>query len=257
MKREAFLGYQIAAETVEGCLDQILAWLRSGERRRVFVCANPHSLVMADTDPAFREALLKADILTPDGAGILLGSRILGGQVRCRVTGSDIFLGLSQRLGEAEIGQFSYFFLGASEDTLRDIEARLKQDYPYIRFAGSHSPPFKLEFSAEDNDKMIRAINAAHPDVLWVGMTAPKQEKWIDQNIGKLEVGFVGAIGAVFDFYTGRVKRSHPIFQQLGLEWLPRLVQEPRRLWRRNFVSNPKFVAKVIAHRIRHGKAGN
>ena len=98
---------------------------------------------------------------------------------------------------------------------------------------------------------MIEAVNTAKPDVLWVGMTAPKQEKWIYQNRDKLDVKFIGAIGAVFDFYAGTVKRPHPIFQKMGLEWLPRLCSEPRRLWRRNFVSNPLFMLRVIKARLK------
>jgi N-acetylglucosaminyldiphosphoundecaprenol N-acetyl-beta-D-mannosaminyltransferase len=97
---------------------------------------------------------------------------------------------------------------------------------------------------------MIAAINASKADVLWVGMTAPKQEKWIFENRARLNVKFAGAIGAVFDFYTGRVKRSHPVFQRLGLEWLPRLVQQPRRLWRRMFVSAPIFVWHVLKQKV-------
>ena len=92
----------------------------------------------------------------------------------------------------------------------------------------------------------VVGIDVAAPDVLWVGMTAPKQEKWIFENRACLNVKFAAAIGAVFDFYTGQVKRSHPVFQRFGLEWLPRLIQQPRRLWRRMFVSAPIFVWHVL-----------
>jgi N-acetylglucosaminyldiphosphoundecaprenol N-acetyl-beta-D-mannosaminyltransferase len=100
-------------------------------------------------------------------------------------------------------------------------------------------------------EAMIAAINQASPDILWVGMTAPKQEKWIHQNLHRLDVRFAAAIGAVFDFYTGRVIRSHPVFQRLGLEWLPRLIQEPGRLWRRMFISAPVFMWHVVRARLR------
>ena len=123
-------------------------------------------------------------------------------------------------------------------------------DFPNIQVVGVYAPLYKDEFTVEDNEKMIAAINAVNPDVLWVGMTAPKQEKWIYQNKKQLEVKFIGAIGAVFDFYAGNIKRSHPFFQKLGLEWLPRLLQEPRRLWRRNFISNPKFMLRVLKERV-------
>jgi N-acetylglucosaminyldiphosphoundecaprenol N-acetyl-beta-D-mannosaminyltransferase len=144
-----------------------------------------------------------------------------------------------------------YFFLGSTEEVLEMIKANMARDYPNIIVAGTYSPPFKPEFSEEDNRAMHEAINRAKPDVLWVGMTAPKQEKWIYQNKAALNVRFIGAIGAVFDFYVGRIKRSHPAFQRVGLEWLPRLIQEPRRLWRRNFVSNPKFLIRVIAQKFK------
>ena len=175
-------------------------------------------------------------------------SKILGGSIRDRVTGTDVFFGLSKALNES--GGRSCFFLGASEDTLKKIRSKMAVDFPNVKVVGTYSPPYKPEFSEEDNEVMIAAINVVKPDVLWVGMTAPKQEKWIYEHIGRLEVKFAGAIGAVFDFYVGNVKRSHPFFQKLGLEWLPRLLQEPKRLWRRNFVSSPLFLMKVFRQRL-------
>lgn len=117
---------------------------------------------------------------------------------------------------------------------------------PKIQLAGTCSPPFKESFSAEDIDAMIASVNAANADILWVGLSAPKQEKWIYENRDRLNVKFIGAVGAVFDFYAGNVRRSPPIFQKMGLEWLPRLLQQPRRLWRRMFVSAPVFVWHVL-----------
>jgi N-acetylglucosaminyldiphosphoundecaprenol N-acetyl-beta-D-mannosaminyltransferase len=124
-------------------------------------------------------------------------------------------------------------------------------DYPNIKAIGTYSPPFKTEFNLDDNLSMRQSINRFRPDVLWVGMTAPKQEKWIYGNIEHLNVKFVGAVGAVFDFYTGNVKRSSSFFLNNGLEWLPRLLQEPRRLWKRNLVSAPKFFLRLIRSRLK------
>lgn len=241
---ENILNHRVASLTTDQCVEQISAWLATGERQKTFVCANPHSLVQAKDDRLFQRALRNADLMTPDGSGIVLASKILGGAIRERVTGSDIFWGLSAALNAIE-GK-SYFFLGSTETTLAAIKQKMAVDYPNIRFAGSYSPPYKAEFTSEDNRRMVEAVNAVRPDVLWVGMTAPKQEKWIHQHRDQLDVQFIGAIGAVFDFYVGNVKRSHPFFQQLGLEWLPRLLQEPRRLWRRNFVSSPLFLLAVL-----------
>jgi N-acetylglucosaminyldiphosphoundecaprenol N-acetyl-beta-D-mannosaminyltransferase len=129
---------------------------------------------------------------------------------------------------------------------------KMESDFSNIWVAGIFSPPFKEEFTHEENLMMIETINRAKPDVLWVGMTAPKQEKWVYENREKLNVKLLGPIGAVFDFYTGKVKRSATIFQKSGLEWLPRFLQEPRRLWKRNLISNPKFILRVIRYRFNH-----
>ena len=197
-------------------------------------------------DPEFSNALNVSDWLVPDGAGIVIASRILGGRITYRITGSDIFQGIHHRL--KHVGAKVYF-LGSTENTLRAICNKMAIDWPRIRIVGTYSPPFKPAFSREDTRGMLAAVNAAAPDVLWVGMTAPKQEKWLFENRSNLNVQFAGAVGAVFDFYTGRVKRSPPVFQRLGLEWLPRLILEPQRLWNRNFVSTPKFLYKLAMHR--------
>lgn len=245
--KESLLGYQVDNLDVDGCCDEIFRRLTQTDRQWL-ACINPHSYAVALEDASFREALTAASWLVPDGVGIVMASRMLGGSIQDRVTGSDIFQGLHQRMNAC--GGMSVFFLGASEETLAEIRVRMQQDYPGIRVAGTYSPPFKAEYSRQELDAMIATVNAARPDVLWVGMTAPKQEKWIQSNLPALEVKFAAAIGAVFDFYTGRVKRSHPVFQRLGLEWLPRLLQEPRRLWRRMFVSAPLFLAHVLRARL-------
>ena len=245
---EDILGYRIFSDERSRCLDSIADWVMHGDRPRWLACINPHSDIVALEDQAFSQALHDADWLIPDGIGIVLASRILGGSIRYRITGSDIFQGLNRHLDAR--GGYSCFFLGSTEDTLRQITVNMARDYPDIRIAGVHSPPFKAEFTPEDDATMVATINAARPDVLWVGMTAPKQEKWVYRNKDRLNVKFIAAIGAAFDFYTGKIKRSPVLFQKLGLEWLPRLLQEPRRLWRRNFISNPKFISRVLRARL-------
>jgi N-acetylglucosaminyldiphosphoundecaprenol N-acetyl-beta-D-mannosaminyltransferase len=201
-------------------------------------------------DPVFDEAIKHADLIIPDGIGIVIASKILGGSIQDRVTGSDIFEGINSALNR-ENG-FSVFFVGSTEKTLTKIREKMRQDFPNIKVAGTYSPPFKPELSEEDNSLIIEAIKHVRPDVLWVGMTAPKQEKWIYQNREKLDVKLVGPVGAVFDFCAGNVIRPHPFFQKMGLEWLPRFLQEPGRLWRRNLISNPKFLLGVIRHKFTH-----
>lgn len=251
---ENVAGYQVGTQGVSDCVGDVVNWIsgRAAEptgRCRWLACMNPHSYAVSLKDSTFSRALHEADWLVPDGAGVVLASKILGRRIRERVTGSDIFKGVLEALDRT--GGHSAFFLGATEETLAAIRARMASDYPNVRVAGTYSPPFKAHYSQSELDAMVNAINAAAPDVLWVGMTAPKQEKWIHAECGRLNVKFAAAIGAVFDFYTGRVKRSHPVFQRLGLEWLPRLIQQPRRLWRRMFVSAPIFVWHVLLQRLK------
>ena len=254
---ESVLGFQVESSESSWFAGELFRILfEETTRPRIctwLACLNPHSYAVARRDAAFSLALRDANWLVPDGTGIVFASAILGGSIRGRITGSDVFRGLHERMNVA--GGTSVFFLGSTADTLRRIKRRMAEEYPRIRIAGSYSPAFKDSFCSRESEQMISTINAAAPDILWVGMTAPKQEKWICENRHYLNVRFAGAVGAVFDFYAGHVKRSHPVFQRLGFEWLPRLIQQPRRLWRRTFVSAPIFLldvlrAKMLALRI-------
>ena len=187
--REVMLGYDITEKPLDGCIKEITLWINASERAKYFVCANPHSLEVARKDAGFDLAIRNADLVVPDGVGIVIASKILGGSIRERVTGMDIFLGLSEALNK-ETG-YSYFFLGSTEQNLIKIKEKMHADFPNITVAGTYSPLFKPEFSEEDNKLMVEAINQAEPDVLWVGMTAPKQEKWIQQNKDRLKVKFI------------------------------------------------------------------
>ena len=241
---EDILGYRVAMGGEAACVEAIMGWVTTGNACRWLSCINPHSYVVARSNDAFRVALRAANWLVPDGAGIVLASKLLGGQIRTRVTGSDLFREVNRELNKSG---GSMFLLGATEETLSRIRVRLAQDVPNACVAGTYSPPFKSEFSQDDTDAMIAAINTSGADVLWVGLTSPKQDLWLHRNHDRLNVKFAAGIGAVFDFYSGRVKRSHPAFQKLGLEWLPRLLQEPRRLYRRMLVSAPIFVWDVLS----------
>lgn len=251
--KENILGYNVNNLSAEACTESLFKSLREGKRTWL-ACFNPHSYAVTLKDEIFPHALKDADWLVPDGIGVVLASRLLGGTIKERVTGSDVFFGLNKRMNTA--GGMRVFFLGATGETLEIIKQRMIHDYPDIKVVGTFSPPFKSEFSKDDNWLIIRAINQAKPDVLWVGMTAPKQEKWIYKNKDKLDVTFIGAIGAVFDFYAGKVKRSHPAFQKMGLEWLPRLLQEPRRLCDRMLISAPMFLYRVAKQRFSQNRGG-
>ncbi|MEL7451149.1 MAG: WecB/TagA/CpsF family glycosyltransferase [Pseudomonadota bacterium] len=238
------LGYEVSTAGLAGDVDAGWQLMRSGQAGGYVACANPHSLVVAAQDAEFAEALHEADVLLPDGAGIVLAGKVLRTPVSERVAGFEYFYETSRR-ANAE-GGVRYFFLGSTQQVLDLIAERLAREFPNIELVGTWSPPYKPEFSEEDNAAMHAAIQAAQPDVVWVGMTAPKQEKWIHLNAVAGGAPLYAAIGAVFDFYAGTVKRSPEWAGRLGLEWLPRLLREPRRLWRRNFVSTPLFLGRIL-----------
>ncbi len=249
MRSVRLFGYDISNKGLNEDANRALELSCSATRGHYMACANPHSMVVASQDSVFRAALQSADILVPDGFGIVVAARFLSLPLKERVAGYEFFIELS-RLG-GERGGIRYFFLGSDDRVLGKITARLRRDFPSIVVCGTYSPPFKEDFSEEDSQAMIDAVNASQPDVLWVGMTAPKQERWIYQNRGRIDVPFIGAIGAVFDFYAGTKERPSLFWQRLGLEWLPRFLGDPMRLWRRNFRSTPIFLAWIMRERIR------
>ena len=253
LQSENIVGYQVCGETKANVVTCVTDWLHEDVRNcQYFACLNPHAVEIASTDEAFHNALLSADFLTADGIGIVYASHLLGGHLTSRLTGTDVFLGVTVAMNQT--GSGSCFFLGSTEETLGKIRLEMAKSFPNVSIAGTYSPPFKPEFSAEDNRTMIQAINDANADVLWVGLTAPKQEKWIFEHREQLDVNFAGPIGAAFDLFVGNISRVGPFWQNMGLEWLPRLVQEPRRLWRRSLISAPRFLVRTIRYRLHRNR---
>ncbi len=216
-------------------------------RRILFSCANPHSLVIAQNDNDFINALNTSNQVVSDGFGTTAILKLLGSPVP-RITGHDYFHALMSRRNHGVPG-YKVFFFGSSPKVLSLIEKNIKNKYPHIQLVGVYSPPYG-KWSSQKNDSMIQAINDSNPDILWVGMTAPKQEKWIKNNAGNLNASVIGAIGAVFDFVAGTYPRAPKIFCKLGLEWVYRLYKEPRRMWKRNFISTPLFLIMVFKQHI-------
>lgn len=226
---------------------------------------NAHSFNTALKDELFAEALEKGDYLIPDGISIVKACKWLKAksQPTERVAGWDLFEFEMNRLneqGKADLWNAAehngrvkpvVMFMGSSEKTLaRDVgQAAIK--YPNLQVV-TYSPPYKPEFSDEDNRAIIDTINNAAPDLLWIGMTAPKQEKWTYSHWKELDIHcHVGTIGAVFDFFAGTVERAPKWWQDHGLEWLYRLLKEPKRMWRRYIIGNTLFLKNVCLEKFR------
>ncbi len=227
---------------------------------------NAHSFNTAQEDELFAEALMNGDYLIPDGSSIVKACKWLNAksQPKERIAGWDLFSfemenlerksekikENSEKLGCA-FKRLSVMFMGSSEKVLSLIRERAAVDYPNLDVI-TYSPPYKSEFSEEDNAAIIKAINDANPDLLWIGMTAPKQEKWTYQHLKELNIHcHVGTIGAVFDFYAGTAKRAPQWWQEHSLEWLFRLIKEPKRMWRRYLIGNPLFLWNILKEKVR------
>jgi N-acetylglucosaminyldiphosphoundecaprenol N-acetyl-beta-D-mannosaminyltransferase len=216
--------------------------------KQLITTLNAHSFNTVRKDPVFFKALQASNILLPDGISVVIGARWLQGKKIKKIAGEDLFKYEMQRVN-AKGG--SCFFLGSSESTLSLIKDRAIIEYPNIKVY-TYSPPYKAEFSEEDSSMMIELINNVNPDVLFVGMTAPKQEKWAYQHFEKINAVHVCCIGAVFDFYAGTVMRAPVWMISSGLEWFYRLINEPKRMWRRYLIGNTIFVVEMIKEKFKN-----
>ena len=219
---------------------------------------NAHSFNTAKKDKLFAEALTNGDALIPDGVSIVKACRWIKAKSKPkeRIAGWDLFefemnkleqLGIrNEELGVSGSPQRTVMFMGSSQKVLDLIVKRAAEVYPHLKVV-TYSPPYKPEFSDEDNKAIVEAINAADPGLLWIGMTAPKQEKWTYSHWKELDIHcHVGTIGAVFDFFAGTVERAPMWWQRHGLEWLYRLLKEPKRMWRRYIIGNALFLWNML-----------
>lgn len=241
------LGVAIDTKPLDALTAEALSAIDCKRPQVVFACANPHSLVVAQSDPTFRTTLNNADQVVADGVGVTMMARVAGVPLGPRITGTDYFFALMRALNQRGAGRV--FFFGSSEKVLEMIAYKMAHEFPELKLSGALSPPFR-SWTAEENASMIAVINAANPDVIWVGMTAPKQERWVYENRAKLTAPVIGSIGAVFDFFAGTYPRAPQWMCRMGIEWVYRLIKEPRRMWRRNIISSPKFVALVFLRHV-------
>lgn len=244
--KEVLLGVGVSTHDRTDVLASVTRALAGGERAWV-ACANAHSLVVAQELPAFRDALNSMDVVLPDGISVALASRWFGrGWIRAKYGGPDFFEDVNH-LADS-LGTVRYYFLGSTPAVLEQICRRLSRQYPHIQVVGTASPPFR-SITLDERHQLASDICQSAPTVLWVGMTAPKQEVLLHSLAGLVDVPVAGCIGAAFDYFAGVKKRPKWVVRA-RLAWAYRLFTEPCRLWRRYFVSAPLFF--VWAWRYRH-----
>ena len=241
------LGVPVAAVDPARALATVEGWI--ARRKRRYVChANVHGVMEARHDPALRAAYGGAGLVVPDGVPLVWVGRLLGHGTVQRVYGPDFMLLLAARAAAA---RYRCFFYGGAAGVAEELAGALARRFPGLRTVGAEAPPFRELSPTEETDTLSR-MNASGADIVWVGLGCPKQERWMAAYRPRLKAPVLVGVGAAFDFHTGRVAQAPRWLMPLGLEWLFRLLQEPRRLGRRYLLYNPLFVLLAAGQLLRN-----
>jgi N-acetylglucosaminyldiphosphoundecaprenol N-acetyl-beta-D-mannosaminyltransferase len=240
------LGVQVSALTISE-LHACLAEYVWREQKKLVLHVNVHCLNLAHSFSWLRQFLNQAEIVFCDGAGVMLGARVLGHHIPQRITYADWMWQLAEF---AESHGFTFFFLGAHPGVAEKAAARLKGRFPALRIVGLYHGYFDKTPGSSENEAVIQKINVARPNILVVGLGMPLQERWLMENWDRVQVNVALTGGAVFDYLSGELHRAPRWMTDHGLEWLGRLIIEPGRLWRRYLIGNPLFLWRVLKQRL-------
>lgn len=237
------LGTGISNVSLTETMDIFDHWIETRQSKRV--CVTPVNCVLwARKNKNLRDLYNSADLCLCDGVPLIWASALLGNRLKGRVTGLDL---LPAYLERAATKGYSMFFLGAKEGVAEQLKKINLQKYPNLTIAGTYSPPFAEKFTKEENTKMIELINSTRPDILWVSLTAPKQDYWICELRDQLQAYITIGVGGAFEVTAGIISRAPVWMQKSGLEWLYRLIKEPKRMYRRYIIEAPLFIPLVFA----------
>jgi len=223
-------------------------------RWRGYICAAPvHALMVAQDDEEMLAALRGSTLVVPDGMPLVWAANLLGESLDDRVYGPELMLRYSDRC--AERGHRVWLYGGRDQGSLVQLALSMRRRHPEIKIVGGYSPPFRA-LTSDEEDALVQQVNEAKPDVLWVGIGVPKQEKWMARMRERLDVPVMCGVGAAFDFHAGRVPQAPPWMQDRGLEWIYRIAQEPRRLLPRYLYFNPRFVVAFARQYVAERRTG-
>jgi N-acetylglucosaminyldiphosphoundecaprenol N-acetyl-beta-D-mannosaminyltransferase len=239
--RVSVLGVPIAALDLKRAADQVEAWIAEDARTYVTV-TGVHGVMESEDDPAVKTIHRRAGMCVPDGMPMVWVGRLYGHREMRRVYGPDLMLEISRR--SVDKGYTHYYF-GGKAGVPERLATRLTERFEGLRVVGTRSPPFRAMTPWEEDD-LRREIEALRPDVLWVGLSTPKQEKWMAAHVGKLDVKVMIGVGAAFDMHAGLLRQAPAWMQATGTEWFFRLCMEPRRLWKRYLNNNPRFMVRIM-----------
>lgn len=253
VRRVEVLGIPLALVDYDRTMDVMDGMVERGERG--YVCAVPvHAVMVGQRDPEMRSALLGSTLAVPDGMPLVWAARLLGEGLENRVYGPELMSRYSRRCAEQRHRVWLYG--GRDEGSLAQLALNLRRRHEGIHIVGGYSPPFR-PLTHTETERLVAEINAARPDVLWVGIGVPKQEKWMAHMRDRLEVPVMCGVGAAFDFLADRIRQAPVWMQERGLEWIYRITQEPRRLLPRYAYYNPRFVAAFGRQLLRERRRGS
>jgi len=238
------LGIGISAINMADAVQQMEHWIMTGKQNYVCVCPN-HTVMESQKDKKLRHIVNSSGLATPDGMSIVWACKFFGYSSVERVYGPDLMLAFSAVAAQKGYTTFLY---GGADGVTEELADKLCQRFPELRVVGTYSPPFRPLTPSEDAE-VVEIINKANPDVVWAGLGMPKQELWMGEHFGRINAPVMVGVGAAFDFLSGRKKWAPRWVQRSGLEWLYRLLHEPRQLWRRNLY-HPVFVYNVLLQRL-------
>ncbi len=235
--RANVLGVGVHAVNMESAVGTIAAAVAT--RTKGYVCVTGvHGVMEAQREPLMRDSLADALLVVPDGMPTVWMGRLQGLSQMRRVFGPDLMLAV---IGDAALQQCSHFLYGGDEGVAQQLEQALRARYPGANIVGTYTPPFR-PLNGEESTELCRLVDRVRPDIIWVGLSTPKQERFMAEYLPHLNTTLMIGVGAAFDFHTGRLKDSPLWMKQCGLQWLHRLSQEPARLWRRYLTNNPAFL---------------
>lgn len=246
LKRTNVLGVGVSAVNMQMTVDTIDTWIRNREQHYVCI-TGVHGVIESQRDKVLQRIHNASGMTTPDGMPLVWLSHLSGQKHVSRVYGPDLMLAVCEV--SVERG-YRHFFYGGAEDVPETLANRLASRFPGLQVVGSYSPPFR-PLSPDEDEAIVQKINEARPDIIWIGLSTPKQERWMAEHVGRLSAPVMIGVGAAFDFHSGRKKQAPRWMQRSGLEWLFRLLTEPRRLWKRYLINNPLFVVLVILQLLR------
>jgi N-acetylglucosaminyldiphosphoundecaprenol N-acetyl-beta-D-mannosaminyltransferase len=242
-RRVDVLGVHISVLNMASAVDAITAEVEAG--RPGYVCVTGvHGVMESQADPDLEQIHNRSTLTTPDGVPMVWAGRWARAEGMTRVYGPDLMLAVLERA--AERGWTSFFY-GGRDGVPEILTERMQERFPGLEVVGSYSPPFR-PLTQDEDDALVARVRDLAPDLIWVGLSTPKQERWMAAHLGRLDKGLMFGVGAAFDINAGLLRQAPAWMQKRGLEWLFRLIVEPRRLWKRYLSNNPRFVWRIVRH---------